>query len=233
MSYVNITFWHKNETQIRIYNLSHPIRIVFPRDPGAVVELGAPAESLFLTKKEMRYHKLNIPSHEATVTVRIQPEKNVTLRVYVRHGTRPTPQHYDLNITLPKATIPCWNMTNEKNNSCTSRDPYEFEIAPNVTGQNGNHYIGIEILERSIAFPNASIGIKINHDGGDELQDPMSCVEVKPAPTTPPTEKKVVPRKFNSRTDFRYKLLVTVASCVFWKEKKEQWSVYGLKVSYG
>ena len=214
----------------RIYNLSHPIKIVFPRESVTSVEMSESAENLFLTKKAMRYHEFDIPSHEASVIVSIRPEKNITLSIYVRHGTRPTPQHHDFNVTLPRANVACLNLSSEEKRNCTPRDPYEFDILPNVTGQNGSHFIGIEILEQSPDALNKSQRAKGDRDKDGEPMDQMSCVEVRPAPTTPSTVKSRVPREFDPVKDFRYNLTVRVASCVFWDEVMKHWSVYGVKV---
>lgn len=227
VSYIDVTFWYKNETKMRIYNLSHPIRIVFPGEPVTSMEMEEPAESLFLTKKTMRYHEFDIPSHEAAVIVSIRPKKNITLIVYVKHGTRPTPENYDITVTLPRANHTCLSFISEEKDSCTLRDPYEFDISPNVTGQNGTHFIGIKILEQSPDALNTSVGKKGDHGKDGKSLDQMSCINVKP----PPTAKSSVPREFDPAEDFRYNLTVRVASCVFWDELMKQWSVYGVRVS--
>lgn len=215
---------------MKISNLSTPIRVVLSREPHETTDQGASNESLFLKRKEMRYHNVSIPSYEAVVTVRIKPEKNISLRVYVRHYSRPTAQQYDLNLTLPNTTLSsCSNFSKEGNNRCSPHDPYEFDLLPNVTGHIGRHVIGVEILERSLDFPEVSAGMAGN-DAEALRKKTQYCVKVKPAPTTLPV-KKNVPRQFNSKTDVKYKLFVTVGTCVFWDELSKKWSGRGCQVS--
>ena len=232
MSIVEITFWHSNDTKMKISNLSTPIEIVFSREPDETTEQGASNGSMFsfLKRKEMRYHNVSIPSYEAVVTVRIKPEKHISLRVYVKYYSRPTPQHHDLNVTLPSTTLSsCSNFSNEGNRRCSPRDPYEFDLLPNVTGHIGRHVIGVEILEDSVEIPKVSTGIA--GDDAEPLRERTQyCVKVKPAPTPLPV-KKNVPRQFDPKTDVKYKWLVTVGTCVFWDKWNKKWSVRGIQVS--
>lgn len=229
VSAVDITFWHNNDTKMKISNLSTPIRVVFSRKLQETPDQDLPDDSLFLRRKEMRYHSFLIPYYEAVVTVRIKPEKNISLRVYVKHDSRPTAQQHDFNVTLPNTALPsCSNNTREWNSTCSPRDPYEFDLLPNVTGHVGRHFLGIEIVEHSLT------GI-IGNDGNlDKLalrRKKQSCVKVKPPPPTPLPVKKDLPHIFNSKTDVKYKLFVTVGTCVFWNELREKWSIRGCQVS--
>lgn len=230
VSAVDITFWHNNDTRIKISSLSTPIRVVFSRKLQETPDQDLPDDSLFLRRKEMRYHPVFFPYYEAVVTVRIKPEKNMSLRVYVRHDSRPTAQQHDFNVTLPNIALPsCSNITQKWNSSCSPRDPYEFDLLPNVTGHVGRHFIGIEILEHSLT------GMKGNDRKLDRLAlrgKRQSCVKVKPPPPTPLPVKRHTPHQFNSKTDVKYKLFVTVGTCVFWNELREKWSIRGCQVSY-
>ena len=215
---------------MNIYNLSTPIRIVFSRDPYKTTDQVASDESLFLKRTEMRYHNVSIPSYEAVVTVRIKPEKNISLRVYVGHYSRPTQQQHYLNVTLPNTTrLSCSNFSKERNGRCSPRDPYEFDLLPNGTGHIGRHVIGVEILEDSVEIPDLSAGMA-GKDAEALRGQTQYCVKVKPAPTPLPV-KKNVPRQFDSKTDVKYKLLVTVGTCVFWDKQSKKWSIRGIQVS--
>ena len=230
LSTVDITFWHNNDTKMKIFNLSTPIRIVFSREPHETTDQVASNESLFLKRKEIRYHNVSIPSYEALVTVRIKPEKKISLRVYVRYYSQPTALQHDLNLTLPITTLSsCSHFSKEGNSRCSPRDPYEFDLLPNVTGHIGHHVIGVEILEHSLDIPEVSVGMPGN-DAEALRRKTQHCVKVKPAPTTLPV-KKNVPRQYDSKTDVKYKLFVTVGTCVFWDEQSKKWSVRGLQVS--
>lgn len=230
MSALDITFWRSNDTKMEISNLSTPIGIVFSRQPYETTDQGASNGSLFLKRKEIRYHNVSIPFYEAVVTVQIKPQKNVSLRVYVRYSSRPTARYHDLNLTLPNITrLPCLNFSEEVSGRCSPRDPYEFDLLPSVTGHIGHHVIGVEILEDSVEIPQVSAGMA----GGDAKPlkgKTQYCVKVKPAPTPLPV-KKNVPRQFVSKTDVKYKFLVTVGTCVFWDKLNKKWSVQGCQVS--
>ena len=229
MSALDITFWRSNDTKMEISNLRTPIGIVFSRKP-LTTDQGASNESLFLKRKEIRYHNVSIPFYEAVVTVRIKPQKNISLRVYVRYSSRPTAQHHDLNLTLPNTTLlSCSNFSEEASGRCSPRDPYEFDLLPSVTGQIGRHVIGVEILEDSVEIPEVSAGMEGGHPKPLKGKT-QYCVKVKPAPTPLPV-KKNVPRQFNSKTDVKYKFLVTVGTCVFWDKLNKKWSVQGCQVS--
>ena len=183
----------------------------------------------------MRYHPVSIPSYESTVTVRIKPIKNITLRIYVRKGSRPTDQRYDLSLTLPKnSTLPlCSDVIKEENNGCSSLDPYEFDLLPNATGHIGRHFIGIEIQEVFHHITGNSSKVKQSsdrtpEDSGKEID---LCVNDKPPPATPSPTGRTIPRQFNSKTDVNYTFYATVASCVFWDTVREKWSARGCEVS--
>lgn len=229
MSTVDITFWHSNDTKMKISNLDTPIRIMFSRKPQETSDQGALNEILFLKRKEMRYHNVSIPSYESVVTVRIKPDKNISLRVYLKHHSRPTAQHYDLNVTLPNTTLSsCSLFSKAGNGRCSPRDPYDFELLPNATGHIGHHVIGVEILEDPFETPEVSAGMTGN-DAEALRGQTQYCVQVKQAPTPLPV-KKNVPRQFDSKTDVKYKWLVTVGTCVFWDTSNKKWSARGIQV---
>ena len=229
MSTVDITFWHSNDTKMKISNLDTPIRIMFSREPRETSDQGALNGILFLKRKEMRYHNVSIPSYEAVVTVRIKPEKNISLRAYVKHYSRPTAQHYDLNVTLPNTTLsPCSTFSKEGNGRCSPRDQYAFDLQPNATGHIGHHVIGVEILEDPFETPEVSAGMTGNDSEALRGQT-QYCVKVKQAPT-PLRVKKNVPRQFDPETDVKYDWLVTVGTCVFWDTSNKKWSARGIQV---
>lgn len=215
---------------MKISNLDTPIRITFSREPDETTGQGPLDESLFLKRKEMRYHNVSIPSYEAVVTVRIKPEKNISLRVYVKHYSRPTSQHYDFNVTLPNTTLlSCSIFSKDGNGGCSRRDPYEFDLLPNTTGHIGHHVIGVEILEDLFEISEVSAAMTGNETKALRRQT-QYCVKVKQAPTPLPV-KKNVPRQYDSKTDVKYKWYVTVGICVFWDTSDKRWSARGIQVS--
>ena len=234
LSVIELSIWFSNGTSLNALNLNPPIRIVFLRKPQNITDHDVRDESFFLKRKEMRYHQVSIPSYEATVTVRIKPNKNITLRIYVRNGWRPTNDLFDFTLTLPNLTSPsCLNVTKDEDNSCPSRDPYEFDLLPNATGHIGPHFIGIEIHEGSLNITGISSSIDSSSDKGDKAwgTEMDLCVNDKPPPTTPPPAGRTIPRQFNAETDVNYTFYATVGSCVFWDTLSEKWSARGCQVS--
>lgn len=208
---------------------------MFSKDPQTNVDMAKPDGALFIKRKEIRYHSLVIPSYEAIITMRIKPKKNVTLRVYVRKGLRPTHRQYDLTFTLPKLTLPSFlnHIKREASfNSCFYRDPYEFNLLPNATGHIGRHFIGIEIEEDSINITGLSSTVK-DESGESDVTEGIeleSCVKEKPPPPPPPKNGTLL-SKFDPQTDVSYTYYVTVGSCVFWDTERENWSASGCQVS--
>ena len=216
--------WSNNGTELKISNLSTPIKIVFRKTHPETKEYGEPESSLFLKSGEMRYHSLSIPSFEATVIVRVKPLQNVTLRVYVRKDLRPTHQDYVLNFTLPSFS----NVTREENIGFSSLDRYRFDLLPNATGYIGLHFIGIEMQDDALNIT-ASTSIMKNISGKSVVAtrtELVSCVNEKPPLTAEPLQ-----RQFNPKTDVNYTFFVAVGSCVFWDTVTEEWSARGCQVS--
>lgn len=228
------TLWSHDGTNLKVSDLTSPVRLVFSKEPRNVTDHDVQEGSFFLKRKKMRYHSVRIPSYEATVTVRIKPKMNITLLVYVRNGVRPTDKEYDLNLTLPNVNFPsCSNVTKGEHN-CSSRDPYEFDLLPNATGRIGRHFIGISIHEDSLNVTGMASVIKNRSDKSEVvLEGDMEelCVKEKPPPATPPPAGQAIPRQFDSKTDVNYTFYVTVGSCVFWDTVNETWSAHGCQVS--
>lgn len=215
--------WSNNGSKVNVYDLKVPIRITFSRNPKENTEESAPENFLFLKRNEMRFHLVKIQSYEASTTVRIRPNKNITLKVYIKKESMPTNKQYDLVMTLPKVTL-C------SRNECSSRDPYQFELEPNATGHVGDHFIGIEIKEdyyetkEMSAVENESNRNTVGINNGNVFgAQELLCVKVKPPPP-------IQVRKFNPKTDVRYSFYAAVRSCVFWHEEKESWSTQGCEV---
>lgn len=211
--------WSNNGSKVNVYDLNVPIRITFSRDPKENTDESAPKNFLFLKENEMRFHMVTIPSYEASITVRIRPNKNITLQVYIKKESMPTTKQYDLVKRLPCSS-----------KECSSRDPYQFELAPNDTGYVGDYFIGIEIKEDYYetkgmsAVKNESNSNTVGINSGKIFgAQELLCVKVKPPP---PTQI----RKFNTKTDVRYTFYAAVRSCVFWQEEKESWSTKGCQV---
>ena len=186
--------------------------------------------------KLIQYHKISIPDQGDVVSVKLHPEKSATsLRVYVSSSDFPTPKEHNFSIVLP---------CNKEEQKCNRKDLYAFSFNTSDTGNTGLHYIGIHYYvnttydvmfqdEGKLTTMNGSVQERprrsIDCDSRSRRQK-RSCIGVKDPPP-PPTPAPIVLRsEYNASTDLNYTLFVTIGSCLYWSEVKEQWTDEGCKV---
>lgn len=223
-----------------IKGLSEPIELFLPmkleEKPKSVN--GTPNEYFVKpskNNKNIRSHQITIPSHDAAISVTIKPEEGVSLAVYVRHLSKPTPDSYDLKKILPDYTS-CSAFDDEKGyHNCTD-NPYTITISSAVTGKIGIHYIGVQYTpEQTMPTVNPTdtemLSARVRRDCySHNGRMKRGCVGVKDPPTTPaPTPLIIVPI-YNSSTDVNYTMSVSVTSCLYWSETKSKWTGEGCKV---
>ena len=185
--------------------------------------------------KLIQYHKINIPDQGDVVSVKLHPEKKATsLRVYVSSSDFPTPTEHNFSIVLP-----C-----KKEERKCNKDPFLFSFNTSDTGNTGIHHIGIhyyvnitnEVMfldEGALTTINGSVQERprrsIDCDSRNGRQK-RSCIGVKDPPPSPTPAPIVLRSEYNSTTDLNYTLFVTIGSCFYWSEVKEQWTDEGCKV---
>ena len=188
----------------------------------------------------MQYHQINITSSEATVILHIEPTKNASLEIYVGHKVRPNPKHRSgfFNTTIPNNRS-CLRKTSNRGLSfnCTS-NPYVVVLTSRITGGIGKHFVGIKYqqLQTNTTLSALKVPARTRRDDvsvdckGQSGRMKRSCVGIKAPPTIPPPTSKRVNPTYNDTTDTNYTFTSSVASCVYWDEKKKRWSSEGCEV---
>ena len=241
---VDVVLQTEEKRNLNVSGLKKPVHLYIPQNSGN----GSPADvtrntvQYFVKRsydvyesKLIQYHKIDIQDREDVVSVKLHPEKYATpLRVYVSSSDFPTPTEHNFSIVLP---------CKREEQKC-NKDPYVFSFNSFDTGNTGIHYIGIHYYVNStndVMFQEEGKMISMN---GSVQERPRrssdcdsrsgrqkrSCIGVKDPPP-PPTPVPVVLRsKYNASTDLNYTLSVTIGSCFYWSEDKEQWTDEGCKV---
>lgn len=240
---VDVVLQTGEKRNLNISGLKKPVHLYIPQNSGN----GSPADVTKNTvqyfvkpsyniyeSKLIQYHKINIPDQGDMVSVKLHPEKYATsLRVYVSSSDFPTPREHNFSIVLP-----C-KIEEQKCN----KDPYVFSFNTSDTGNNGIHYIGIHYyvnITNDVMFQDEEALISVNGsvqerprrsiDCDRSRRQKRSCIGVKDPPP-PPTPAPIVLRsEYNASTDLNYTLFVTIGSCFYWSEVKEQWTDEGCKV---
>lgn len=222
-----------------IKGLSKPIELFIPQTLEKPKDVNDTSNGYFVKpskdNKNIRSHQITIPSDDVAVSLTITPQEGVSLVVYVRHLSKPTPDSYDFKKVMPDYTS-CGNFDVEKGYHNCSDDPYTITISSAITGEIGIHYVGVQYTPvQSMPTVNPSdeevISARVRRDCySHNGRMKRGCVGVKDPPTTPaPTPFIIVPL-YNASTDVNYTMSVSVSSCLYWSEKKSKWTSEGCKV---
>ena len=237
--------------QLNVSKLQEPIELFVSLNAEKPQERNNTGDKYFVKPGEgdenMRYHVVNVPA-KATVAVSIKPQGNKLLEVYASYGIRPTSEKHKLSAILPDFSSCVKPFHNFSSYKCDS-DPFLFSISARLTGNSGRHYIGIKTKKAS----KMSVDENINPDdvissddvpARDDTQSrakrdcgslngrqKRSCIGVKDPPTTPPPTPKIIIPQYDINTDVNYTLSVTVSSCMYWSETKQEWTDEGCKVN--
>ena len=241
---IDVVLQTEEKRNLNVSGLKKPVHLYIPQNSGN----GSPADVTKNTvqyfvkpsydiyeSKLIQYHEINILDLGDVVSVKLQPEKYITpLRVYVSSSEFPTPTEHNFSIVLPckKEERKCY------------KDPYVFSFNTSDTGNTGIHYIGIHYYvnisydvmfqeEEQMKGSNGSAHERPRRSIGCDSRSgrqKRSCIGVKDPPP-PPTPAPIVLRsEYNASTDLNYTLSVTIGSCFYWSEVKEQWTDEGCKV---
>lgn len=234
----------EQKRNLNLTDLKKPIHLYIPQysDNGSPADVRKNTVRYFVKpsfdineSKLIQYHKINIRHERDVVFVKLHPEIYGTpLRVYMSFSDYPTPRENDYS-----TVIPC----KEEENKC-HKDPYVFSFSPSDTSSTGIHYIGIHYyVNITNEFTFSGEGKMINMNGsiqertrrtfgcdGGSRRKKRSCIGVKDPPP-PPTPAPIILRsKYNASTDLNYTLSVSIGSCFYWSEVKEQWTDEGCEV---
>lgn len=241
---MDVVLQTEEKRNLNVSDLKKPVHLYIPQN----TENGSPADVKKNTvryfvkpsydvndTKLIQYHKINILHERDVVFVKLHPETYATpLRVYVSFSDYPTPTEHNYSTVLPCKT---------RERKC-HKDPYVFSLNASDTGNTGIHYIGIHYYvnisndfifhgEGKMISMNGSIQERTRRssgcDGGGRRRK-RSCIGVKDPPPPPTPAPIVLKSKYNASTDLNYTLSVTIGSCLYWSEVKEQWTDEGCKV---
>ena len=228
---------------LKIDGLSKPIELFLPVKKEETKKENKTAEHFFLKPSSgtnnMRYHSVVIPSDDVMVTLRIQPENNTFVDVYLGVNKKPKPEDGTkyLHKVLPDFSSCSNHLVGNKYSNCKS-DPYGIILTSAMTGGLGLHFVGIR-YSNSLPTPSPEFAETVarrRRDVDPECiihngRQKRACVGVKtPPPTPPPTTRIIVPL-YNASTDVNYTMSVSVAGCLYWSEKKQKWTSEGCKVN--
>ena len=184
----------------------------------------------------MQYHQISIPGLEYAVSVKLKPQVNRNITIFVRYGLRPTITEFNVSAILPNFNS-CNYSRDIGYTNCTS-DPYVLVLSHARTGNIGVHYIGVLYNKTT-----DSSGISENTTNqtakkGRFRRDCLtrhdrikrSCVGVKDPPTTLPPTKLDIPY-YTATTDLNYTMSVTMSICLYWNPNVSQWTSDGCRVS--
>ena len=229
--------------KLAISGLKVPIHLYIPLPGDGTSPVNSSANSTdFLFVKDskegsnMRYHKIDIPSYDMAVSLRIETERNHPIFIFIGYNSRPTTENYTFSSVVPDYShCPDISDTEKEQGifaNC-SRDPFVVLLTSTLTGQTGMHYLGIkynrtEGLNRSAGTSPG--GITRKSCGPSSVRSKRSCVYVKDPPTAAPSTPTFIVREYNPETDLKYWMSITVSGCLYWSEPKEKWTGEGCKV---
>ena len=209
-----------NGSHLHISNLSEPIKLFIPIKESKETETAQ--DHYFVNSSVIRYHKVKLRSALETVFVKIIPDKDALLDIFVSAGVKPNSENYTFTRRIPD---------DSDNTSCRfiypgtgfincAINPYMFSFSSNSTG---DHFIGIRLVYGRTK-PVLKSFVK------SHVRRKRWWITVKDPPTTPISTRRVVP-KYDSKTDVNYSMSVKIGTCLYWAENKQDWTSEGCKVS--
>lgn len=217
-------------SRLNISGLSHPIELFIPQKAPKDAFQPEILDHLFVKpyndSNAIRYHKFVLENDFDTVLVEIRPEGKAVFDVFVSAGVKPKPDNYTFKTRIPNVSS-CDKPSMDFSN-CT-RNPYRFILSSKVTGNIGDHFVGIRVAHRANKRNKRSRMTRRSCLDGKGRQK-RSCIGVKDPPTTPPPTPKIIKPKYDNRTDVNYTMSVTVKSCLYWSYSKQDWTSEGCSV---
>lgn len=225
-----------NGTHYNVSSLSQEVELIIP---PKMKQPEVRAENFFVKPTfngSMQYHQISIPGREYAVYIKLKPQNDETITVFVRYELRPTLREFNVSATIPDFSS-CNYTQNIGYTNCTS-DPYVLVLSRARTGNIGVHYIGVMYNRTG----DVTEGINSNAAGqvrnkGRVRRDcftghgrvKRSCVGVKDPPTTLPPTKLDVPH-YNATTDVNYTMSVSMSTCLYWNSNASRWTSDGCRV---
>lgn len=233
-SVLSLDLKNMDGTRLNISGLSHPIELFIPENESNNATPNDPRDHLFVKpyndSKAIRYHKIALNNDFDAALVEIRPDENAVFDIFVSAGERPTPDNYTFRTIIPDGSS-CRSFKPGTGYLNCSNSPYTFSLSRSITGNVGDHFIGIRLANETDNKRNKRSRVLrscMNRRGRQK----RSCIGVKDPPTTPPPTPKLIKPKYDNRTDVNYTMSVTIKSCLYWSESKQDWTSEGCKVFY-
>ena len=228
---------------LQIHNLDNPVELFLPVKKEDEKKNNNTADHYFLKPSSgannMRYHSVVIPSDDVMVTMRIKPDDNKLVEVYLGVNKKPQPRdgtkYY--HKVLPNFSSCLNRSTNNEYFNCSS-DPYAIIVTSSITGGHGLHFVGIRELnstqkilkenKETVARMRGGLDPEcLSHSGRQK----RGCVGVKTPPPTPTPTVGIMAPVYDSSTDLNYTMSVVLTKCLYWSSKKQRWVSDGCKVA--
>lgn len=234
-SVLSLDLKKQDGSRLNISGLSHPIELFIPEE-NQTEEVKNDTKGILFVKpyndnSDIRYHKIEIENEFESAFVKIRPENDSIFDVFVSSGTvKPTPENYTFRAKIPDYSS-CRDYEAGTGYFNCAKDPYVFSLSSDITGDIGVHFIGIRLALGVTGRRTRSQRSRIPRSCKDSHgRQKRSCVGVKDPPTTPPPTPGTIVPQYNERTDVNYTMSVTMRSCLYWSEKKQDWTSEGCKV---
>lgn len=234
-SVVKVELKNDDGSQLNISGLSHPIELFIPEKMQKEDIANYTQDHLFVKRPSndpsfLRYHKIEIKSEFESAFVKIIPQNNSFLDVFVSIGVRPTPSNYTFRTRIPDFSS-CRTYGDRTGGLNCTDSPFLFSLSSNVTGDIGVHFIGIRIASDGGKGSSRNKRSGMTKSCKDRHgRQKRSCIGVKDPPTTPPPTSEIITPQYDQRTDVNYTMSVTMRSCLYLSEERQAWTSEGCKV---
>ena len=210
------------DTKINVENLDDDIVIVIPisSPPNNRSNASEVPEHLFLKPNKMAVHSYYAELADVPVTIGMGiQENNVVAELFVKFGSRPAIDDFDLNFTI-SFNYKCEVDKEGNETSCF----YEKGSIAAVPTKPGRLYVGV------MASKNSTEHARNRRSCFGHGRQRRACVGFKDPP--PKGVTKVVVPQYDPATDVNYTMTITQSGCLYWSEDREKWTSDGCKVHF-
>ena len=213
----------KNEETgtMNVSDLENDIEVTIPTNNEK--SESAEQESYFLKPDQMTISSYYAELSNVSVSLSLEVvNKDAIVEVFVKFGSRPTVEDFDLNFTI-KFNSTCQNGSSEGNYNITDCGVEQTSLTV-MPPESTLMYVGMLFLGEK----NATAHSRKRRSCFGHGRERRSCIGTKDPP--PKGYKKTVIPQYDSSTDVKYTMSISQASCLYWSQTKEKWVSDGCKV---
>ena len=212
------------KTKINVSNLEDDIVMVIPisSPPKNNTNSSQIPEHSFLKPGKLSVRIYHAQLADVPVTIEMGVTKECAVNLFVKFGSRPSIDNFDLNFTVNFKSN-CENQTDREDNE-TSCLPKASTIKV-VPSKIGIIYVGILYL----GAKNTTKHSRERRSCFGHGRQRRSCVGFKDPPPKGVTKTLVL--QYDPATDVNYTMTITQSSCLYWSEDKDKWTSDGCKVN--